>query len=139
MNMVRDKHAQGIAMLLVSSLLVDLPSTHFLYVLAPCFVPFQPELVERPEPRVMAFDIETTKAPLKFPDSAVDQVMMISYMVDAQGYLITNREIITEDIQDFEYNPKPEFKGKCKAVLHVCQVIIGLVVLSSLSLPALTS
>lgn len=32
----------------------------------------------------MAFDIETTKAPLKFPDSQTDQVMMISYMIDAQ-------------------------------------------------------
>lgn len=28
------------------------------------------------------------------------------------GYLITNREIISADIQDFEYTPKPEFEGK---------------------------
>lgn len=42
------------------------------------------ERVSRAEPVVMAFDIETTKAPLKFPDSATDQVMMISYMIDAQ-------------------------------------------------------
>ena len=41
----------------------------------------------------MAFDIETTKLPLKFPDAAIDSVMMISYMIDGQGYLITNREI----------------------------------------------
>ena len=32
----------------------------------------------------MAFDIETTKLPLKFPDSASDQIMMISYMIDGQ-------------------------------------------------------
>jgi DNA polymerase epsilon subunit 1 len=32
----------------------------------------------------MAFDIETTKAPLKFPDNQTDQVMMISYMIDGQ-------------------------------------------------------
>lgn len=32
----------------------------------------------------MAFDIETTKAPLKFPESQTDQVMMISYMIDGQ-------------------------------------------------------
>ena len=44
---------------------------------------------------VLAFDIETTKLPLKFPDAAVDQIMMISYMIDGQGYLITNREIIS--------------------------------------------
>ncbi|XP_065196318.1 DNA polymerase epsilon catalytic subunit A-like [Sycon ciliatum] len=66
---------------------------------------------DRPEPIVMAFDIETTKLPLKFPDSAVDQIMMISYMIDTQGYLITNREIIAEDIADFEYTPTPEYEG----------------------------
>lgn len=59
----------------------------------------------------MAFDIETSKAPLKFPDQQVDQIMMISYMVDGQGYLITNREIVSEDIEDFEYTPKPEYEG----------------------------
>ena len=32
----------------------------------------------------MAFDIETTKLPLKFPDAASDQIMMISYMIDGQ-------------------------------------------------------
>jgi DNA polymerase epsilon subunit 1 len=40
-----------------------------------------PERVKRADPVVMAYDIETTKAPLKFPDQAIDQVMMISYMV----------------------------------------------------------
>lgn len=63
------------------------------------------------DPVVMAFDIETTKPPLKFPDSAVDQIMMISYMIDGEGFLITNREIISEDIEDFEYTPKPEYPG----------------------------
>lgn len=63
------------------------------------------------DPVVLAFDIETTKAPLKFPDAKIDQVMMISYMIDGEGYLITNREIISEDIEDFEYTPKPEFHG----------------------------
>lgn len=37
--------------------------------------------------------------------------MMISYMIDGQGYLITNREIISQDIEDFEYTPRPEFPG----------------------------
>ena len=35
--------------------------------------------------------------------------MMISYIVDGQGFLITNREIVGEDVQDFEYAPKPEY------------------------------
>ncbi len=69
------------------------------------------DLIERPDCIVLAFDIETTKLPLKFPDPNVDQVMMISYMVDGQGYLITNREIVSADVDDFEYTPKPEFEG----------------------------
>ena len=69
------------------------------------------ERVKRADPVVMAYDIETTKAPLKFPDQAIDQVMMISYMVDGQGYLITNREIVSEDIDDFEYTPKEGYEG----------------------------
>lgn len=60
---------------------------------------------------ILAFDIETTKLPLKFPDSVIDQIMMISYMIDGQGFLITNREIVSEDIRDFEYTPKPEYSG----------------------------
>lgn len=39
---------------------------------------------DRPEPVVCAFDIETTKLPLKFPEPATDTIMMISYMVDGQ-------------------------------------------------------
>ncbi|GAA6063514.1 hypothetical protein JCM10212_004727 [Sporobolomyces blumeae] len=69
------------------------------------------ERVARAEPVVLAFDIETTKAPLKFPDQLSDQVMMISYMIDGQGFLITNREIVSADIEDFEYTPKPDYEG----------------------------
>ena len=42
---------------------------------------------------MLAFDIECCKQPLKFPDAAVDPVMMISYMIDGQGFLIINREV----------------------------------------------
>ncbi|KAK2845413.1 hypothetical protein Q7C36_010267 [Tachysurus vachellii] len=69
------------------------------------------DLVERPDPVILAFDIETTKLPLKFPDAETDQIMMISYMIDGQGFLITNREIVSEDIEDFEFTPKPEYEG----------------------------
>lgn len=69
------------------------------------------DIVAPPDPVVLAFDIETSKAPLKFPDATVDQIMMISYMIDGEGYLITNREIISKDIEDFEYTPKPEYPG----------------------------
>ncbi|MCJ1477103.1 DNA polymerase epsilon catalytic subunit [Lambiella insularis] len=67
--------------------------------------------LQRADPVVFAFDIETTKLPLKFPDASFDQIMMISYMIDGQGFLITNREIVSEDISDFEYTPKPEYEG----------------------------
>ncbi|KAK9466183.1 hypothetical protein V1512DRAFT_279446 [Lipomyces arxii] len=70
-----------------------------------------PERLTRPDPVVLAFDIETTKLPLKFPDVLIDQIMMISYMIDGKGFLITNREIVSEDIDDFEYTPKPEYEG----------------------------
>lgn len=66
----------------------------------------------RADPVVMAYDIETTKLPLKFPDASFDKVMMISYMIDGEGYLITNREIVSKDIDDFEYTPKAEFPGR---------------------------
>jgi DNA polymerase epsilon subunit 1 len=69
------------------------------------------DMLIRAEPRILAFDIETTKLPLKFPNPEIDKVMMISYMIDRQGYLIINRSIVSEDIQDFDYTPKPEYKG----------------------------
>jgi DNA polymerase epsilon subunit 1 len=71
----------------------------------------RPDILERPDLIVLAYDIETTKLPLKFPDAQTDQIMMISYMIDGQGYLITNREIVSRDVDDFEYTPKPEFEG----------------------------
>lgn len=69
------------------------------------------ERLQRAEPVVLAYDIETTKLPLKFPDSLIDQIMMVSYMIDGQGFLITNREIVSEDIADFEYTPRQEYEG----------------------------
>ncbi|KAH9254345.1 hypothetical protein BASA81_007627 [Batrachochytrium salamandrivorans] len=75
----------------------------------------RPEILHRAEPVILAFDIETTKLPLKFPDSAIDSITMISYMIDGQwstiGFLIVNREIVSRDIADFEYTPKPEYEG----------------------------
>jgi DNA polymerase epsilon subunit 1 len=65
----------------------------------------------RPDPVILAFDIETSKSPLKFPDVTRDAIMMISYMINGRGFLITNREIVAADIEDFEYTPKPDFPG----------------------------
>jgi DNA polymerase epsilon subunit 1 len=67
-------------------------------------------------PKVLAFDIECSKAPLKFPNADFDEIYMISYMVsdgkkDPQGYLITSRSIVSEDIEDFDYTPKPSYPG----------------------------
>ncbi|KAI6196280.1 DNA polymerase epsilon catalytic subunit A [Aphelenchoides besseyi] len=70
------------------------------------------DIVEPFDPVVCAYDIETTKLPLKFPDSEFDQIMMISYMIDGRGYLIINRQIVNADIEDFEYTPRPEFRGE---------------------------
>lgn len=74
-----------------------------------------PELVERATPVVLAYDIECTKKPLKFPDAeAGDQVMMISWMVDGKGYLGINRRVVSKDIEDFDYTPHSEFQGEFK-------------------------
>ena len=35
----------------------------------------RPDLLQRAEPRICAFDIETTKLPLQFPNAEYDQVM----------------------------------------------------------------
>lgn len=65
--------------------------------------------LDKADLRVMAFDIETTKSPSKFPDARFDQVMMISYIVDGCGFLITNRQVVGEDVQDFEYAPRADY------------------------------
>lgn len=66
---------------------------------------------KRADPVVMTFDIETTKAPLKFHDQAIDQVMIILYMIDGQGCLITNREIVSEeDIDISNIHPRTAMK-----------------------------
>jgi len=40
---------------------------------------------------VLAWDIETTKLPLKFPDASIDQIMMISYMIEGSVSLLVLR------------------------------------------------
>lgn len=67
------------------------------------------EKVDRADLRILAFDIETTKEPLKFPDVSKDQVMMISYIIDGCGFLITNRQIVGEDVENFEYAPREDY------------------------------
>ena len=51
-------------------------------------------------------------------DKVCMQVFMISYMIDKQGYLIINREVVGADIDNFEYTPKPEFEGDVHVSLH---------------------
>jgi DNA polymerase epsilon subunit 1 len=72
------------------------------------------DIETKAEPKYLAFDIECTKAPLKFPDSNIDSIFMISYMVDGQGYLIISRDIVGSDVNDFEYTPKPNYPGPFK-------------------------
>lgn len=74
--------------------------------------------VEKPNTKVFAFDIECCKQPLKFPDPKLvqDEIFMISYMVNREGFLLINRKIVAEDISDFEYSPREEFTGTFKVV-----------------------
>lgn len=62
--------------------------------------------------KILAFDIECEKLPLKFPNAENDRIYMISYIIAGVGYLIVNRDIVSEDIEDFEYSPKPKFAAK---------------------------
>ena len=63
----------------------------------------QTHILTPSNPKVFAFDIECSKAPLKFPNAEYDSIYMISVMIDGRGILIINREIVSKDINDFEY------------------------------------
>lgn len=56
-----------------------------------CDVVWKKDMLELCNLRVLAFDIECEKAPLKFPDASRDRIYMISYMVAGQGFLLINR------------------------------------------------
>lgn len=61
---------------------------------------------------MLAFDIETTKLPLKFPDSSMDQIIMISYMIDGQ--------VITKQfIRDFKI--KKAFDDNSEVIFIISQ------------------
>lgn len=75
-----------------------------------------PDIETKANPRVLAFDIECSKAPLKFPNAEMDEIYMISYMVSdgrgtPEGFLICSRTIVSQDVSDFEYTPKPSYPG----------------------------
>ena len=72
---------------------------------------FFKDKVAYPDLRIFAFDIETTKPPLKFPNAEFDQVMMISIMTEEFGELIINRKVVSQDIQEFEYQAKDDMKS----------------------------
>lgn len=70
-----------------------------------------PQMLNKPDLRSFAWDIETSKAPLKFPDSSIDPIIMISVMADGRGFLLVNREEVVRDIEDFDYAPKSDMEG----------------------------
>lgn len=59
-----------------------------------------------PDLRILAFDIETSKKPLKFPNPENDEIMMISIKTESGGELIVNRKLVSRDIEEFEYSPR---------------------------------
>ncbi|CAD8196110.1 unnamed protein product [Paramecium pentaurelia] len=67
------------------------------------------EMISMPELKFLAFDIETYKQPLKFPDAKNDQIMMISITHSQNSILITNMQTLGQEVQSFDYAPKPEF------------------------------
>ena len=50
-------------------------------------------MIERPNIKILSFDIETSKQSLRFPDpKSGDQIMMISIMVEGDAILIANKD-----------------------------------------------
>lgn len=37
--------------------------------------------------------------------------LLLHLPLSLKGFLITNREIVSENIEDFEFTPKPEYEG----------------------------
>ena len=62
---------------------------------------------DRPDLRILAFDIECHKEPLRFPDPEKDEVVLIS-LTDEQlrTSLISNRTRVASEIHNFEYLAK---------------------------------
>ena len=81
-----------------------------------CTLFWQKDMLELCEPRILAYDIECEKSPLKFPNAEVDRIYMISYMIAGQGYLIVNRDIVSKDIEELEYTPMSKFPGPFKVM-----------------------
>ena len=92
-----------------------------------CNIVKRADILDKPTLKVCAWDIETSKEPLKFPDAQNDPIIMISYMIDTNGYLLVNRSIVSADIDSFQYNPKPgEYDGSfdvinCSSELDMLQ------------------
>ncbi len=78
---------------------------------APILLLSHQNVERKADPSILAFDIECTKAPLKFPSADVDSIFMISYMVRGRGYLILSKHVVSRDVLDFEYTPKPSYPG----------------------------
>ena len=79
---------------------------HWYYVRGRGSEPPEIRLVEeepdRPEPVVLAYDIETTKLPLKFPDPSSDSIMMISYMIDGQVHTcMLGNSVVSINLESF--------------------------------------
>ncbi len=55
-------------------------------------------------------------------------------MIDGEGFLITNRELVSEDIEDFEFSPSPEYQGSFTIFNETSEVKESVVLFLSLSL-----
>lgn len=55
----------------------------------------------------------------------------LTFLFPFKGFLITNREIVSENIEDFEFTPKPEYEGPFTVFneddeVHVCTAVVKL-------------
>ena len=55
----------------------------------------------------------------------------VTVVICCQGYLITNREVVGADVEDFEYTPKPEYEGPFTVINEPDEVIITSLLMTS--------
>lgn len=66
---------------------------------------FKPASGQRgvPELKILSFDIETAKDPLKFPDAEKDEIMMVSLMYEGEAFLVVNTGFCGQNVEQFDY------------------------------------
>ena len=75
------------------------------------------DLLQRAEPRICAFDIETTKLPLQFPNSEHDQVQRPSHLSTEQSFISSALCFLVASHVSSRLSPQGRIAGTAQAGL----------------------